>query len=334
MRIKFYRKPKKYRRYYSRLKPVELTVISVNYNGFEDTCEMVESLRKRLKSVVSEIIVVDNGSANNEAYEFLKKYPFIGTMRSNRNLGFAGGNNYAISIAKGKYILFLNNDTYIQEDHFREMLNFMEAHPEVAGASPLLRYNDEDQPVQFAGFTPLTTYTLRNSSIGLGQPMSEEYLQPKEIPYLHGAAMLIRKSLIDEIGHMPICYFLYYEELDWSLRFTEKGYKLYYLPCQTVFHKESRSTGKVSALRTYFMMRNRLVFAYRNRKGFVKLCAILYLLFGVAPRDIYKYIRMKRYKNAKAIYNGVASFFYYLYNSMVENNKDLPYDPQYDSYQY
>lgn len=324
------------RMYYTPLKPIELSIISINYNGFADTCEMIESIRKRIKSVVYEIIIVDNASKENEAFQLRKKYPFIQVMRSRENLGFAAGNNLAIKIAKGKYLFFLNNDTYLKGDHFREMIDFLKSSPNIGGLSPLIRYAEKKRPVQFAGFTPLTEYTLRNRSIGIGETFTEKFLIPAETPYMHGAAMLVKRSAIEKVGEMPEQFFLYYEELDWSTRFTENGYKLYYYPYVTIFHKESRTTGKTSPLRTFFMTRNRLVYAYRNRKGKSRLYALLYLLFAVCPRDFIREYRKKNYDNARAIDHGISSFFNYLGTFFMPVDKKtlntFNYDDKFDYY--
>ena len=88
----------------------DLSVITVNYNGFHDTCEFIDSWTATIFSVSYEMIVIDNGSTANEAALLQKTYPFIQAVRSEQNLGFAGGNNLGINLAKGKYLFLLNND--------------------------------------------------------------------------------------------------------------------------------------------------------------------------------------------------------------------------------
>lgn len=290
-------------------KPIELSIITVNYNGFADTCQMIESIRKYIKSVVYEIIVVDNASREDEAYLLRKKYPFIRTMRSRDNLGFAGGNNLGIHIAKGKYLFFLNNDTFIKEDQFRYLIETLETQENAGGVCPMLRYADEDEQIQFAGFTPLTRYTLRNRSIGQGEYVSEEYLQLAETPYMHGAAMLVKRDILKRAGHMPSMYFLYYEELDWSLSIRNAGYRLFYDPRCTVYHKESRSTGMHSPLRVFYLTRNRFLFAYRNRRFTDRFICFLYLLLVVLPKDSLLYMLRFNFKLVAAALRGVIAYF-------------------------
>lgn len=293
-----------------KVKPIQLSIITVNYNGYDDTCQMIESVQRHIKSVGYEIIVVDNASQKDEAYLLQKRYPFVRVVSSNTNRGFAGGNNLGIPLAQGKYILFLNNDTYITEDRFQKLIDTLESSEKIAGVSPLIRYaHEEENPIQFAGFTPLSRFTLRNKSIGNGEPVKPEYLEKKEIPYMHGAAMLVKNEVIRQVGLMPEQYFLYYEEIDWSISMTSCGYKLWYDPCCTVYHKESKSTGTDSPLKVYFMTRNRFLFAYRNRGSFERMICHLYLLCLVFPRDIFKHLIHKRTDLIAATFKGLLSYF-------------------------
>lgn len=290
-------------------KSVDVSVITVNYNGYEDTCEMIESLRELIHSVAYEIIVIDNASKVDEAALLRKKYPFIHTVRSTRNRGFAGGNNLGASIANGKYLFFLNNDTFVKEDNFYDLIQRMESDETIGGISPMLMYADDDRMIQYAGFTPLSRFTLRNRGIGSGEYLNERYLSPKEVPYMHGAAMFVRSDVYREVGQMPEMYFLYYEELDWSLSIRNHGYKLWYDPCCRIFHKESRSTGFDSPLKVFYLTRNRFLFAFRNRT-FVERCIChLYMFLGVVPRDCVKYLWHHKKDLVRATLKGVKAYF-------------------------
>lgn len=302
--------PKKKRTHKSwKPKLVDVSIITVNYNGFNDTCQMIESVYEHIHSVAYEIIVVDNASQSNEAVLLRKKYPFVHAIRSSANKGFAGGNNLGYTVAKGKYLFFLNNDTIIKEDKFRKLIDRLETDATVGGVCPMIRYADGDEVIQYAGFTPLTRYTLRNQSIGNGEYLNERYLRAKEVPYMHGAAMLVKREAYEAVGKMPEVYFLYYEELDWSISLRKAGYKLWYDPCCMVYHKESRSTGIDSPLKVFYLTRNRFLFAYRNRTLGERLTCYFYLLACVAPRDYVRYVSQHRYDLASAVLRGVSSYF-------------------------
>lgn len=287
----------------------DISFITVNYNGLADTEELIRSLRGHVRSVSYEIIVVDNGSSAGEAAVLRERFPEVTVIRSGENMGFAGGNNLGIAAAKGRYLFFINNDTYIREDEFGRLMRRMEEHPEIGGISPKILFSDPGDTIQFAGYTPLTRITLRNALIGFGERDRGQYDKAGETPYLHGAAMMIRRGAAVRSGGMPECYFLYYEELDWSCRIREAGYTLWYDPACRVFHKESRSTGQMSPLRTFYLMRNRLLFARRNRKGIVRALSLGYLCMVAAPKDMLRFRLRKRPDLAEAVRKGISAYF-------------------------
>ena len=293
----------------------EISIITVNYNGLKDTSELIESLHNHI-SLSYEIIVVDNASKVNEAALLQEKHPHIITIRSEENLGFSGGNNLGIRQAKGKYIFLLNNDTFIKEDTFHCLIKKLENNPEIGAVSPKIKFAFPPRNIQFVGYLPLSAITLRNDLIGFGKKDNGQYETPGRTPYCHGAAMMIKKEVIEKVGYMPEIYFLYYEELDWSAQIEKAGYELWYEPRCTVYHKESQSTGQQSYLRTFYLTRNRLLYAWRNRYGITRLIAILYQLLIAAPKNSLSFLLKSRTDLAKAVFKGIYAFF------MLNKKKD------------
>lgn len=286
---------------------VLLSIITINYNGQKDTCELIESLPLEDKSI--EVIVVDNASAQDEATIIEERYPQVKIIRSKKNLGFAGGNNLGIKAAKGKYLFFLNNDTLLkpQTSDIRSLISRLETSPKIGMVCPKIRFTWGNQLIQFAGYTPLTPITMRNKAIGCGEVDHGQFDTPHLTPYAHGAAMMIKREVIEKAGLLPECYFLYYEELDWSMMIRHVGYDIWYEPACTVFHKESQTTGQNSPLRTYYITRNRLLFAQRNQQAMAKYITYLYLISIVAIRDILKYAFQQRWDLVRATIRGVVS---------------------------
>lgn len=289
-----------------------LSIITVNYNGLKDTCELIDSIPFNDKM---EVIVVDNASQQDEATAIQQRYPQVKVIRSEKNLGFAGGNNLGIKAAQGKYIFLLNNDTILrpQISNIRPLIDRLETSPKIGVVCPKIRFVWDNNPIQFAGFTPLSRITIRNRSIGFGEEDHGQYNVPHSTPYAHGAAMMIKREVVDKVGLMPECYFLYYEELDWSMMTTRAGYEIWYEPACTIYHKESQSTGPNSPLRTYYIARNRLLFVKRNWKGISKYISYCYLIGIVATRDIFKYTLKGRFDLTKAVCRGVLTFNSQLY---------------------
>ena len=271
----------------------------------KDTCELIDSIPFNNEM---EVIVVDNASTQDEASIIAERYPQVKAIRSPRNLGFAGGNNIGIKEAKGKFILLINNDTYFKEFNIESLIQRLESSDRIGVVCPKLRFAWGNNPIQYAGYTPLSPITLRNQAIGFGEDDKGQYETAHSTPYAHGAAMLIKREAIDTVGLMPECFFLYYEELDWSMMFTRAGYEIWYDPACTVFHKESQTTGQNSPLRTYYITRNRLLLVKRNYKGISKYLSYIYLIGIVAPRDIIKFTLQGRFDLIKAVYRGIKTF--------------------------
>lgn len=123
--------------------------------------------------------------------------------------------------------------------------------------SPKIRFYYAPDTIQYAGYTPFSPVTLRQHLIGYREKDSGQYDQARETFSIHGAAMMVPRSVVKEVGMMSELYFLYYEEHDWVERIKRAGYKIFYVPESLVFHKESISTGKESQLKTYYITRNR-----------------------------------------------------------------------------
>lgn len=288
---------------------IALSIITINYNGLEDTCSLIESIPFNEKM---EVIVVDNASKNSEAETIAQRFPHVKVIKSAENVGFAGGNNLGIKEARGKYIFLLNNDTYFKDFNIDALIERIKQSPDIAIVCPKIRFAWGSNPIQFAGYTSLSTITVRNHAIGFGEEDHGQYNTAHPTPYAHGAAMLIKREALEKVGFMPECYFLYYEELDWSMMFTRAGYQIWYEPQCTVFHKESKTTGQNSPLRTYYITRNRLLLVKRHGKGLSKALAYCYLIFIVATRDLLKYALSAKFGLAKATAKGVWDFIHKL----------------------
>ena len=283
----------------------ELSIITINYNGLKDTCALIETIPFNDKM---EVIVIDNASKDDEATEIEKKFPYVSVIRSKKNLGYAGGNNLGIKTAKGKYLFIINNDTIFKDFYVQSLIERLESSSDIGIVCPKIRFAWGSNPIQYAGYTPLSKITVRNSALGFGEEDKGQYEVAHPTPYAHGAAMLVKREAIKKVGLMPECYFLYYEELDWSMMFTRAGYQIWYEPACTIFHKESQATGQDSPLRTYYITRNRLLLAKRNYHGIYKGIAYLYIIGMVIPKDIIKYTFQGKSKQSISVIRGLYDF--------------------------
>ncbi len=293
---------------------IKISIITINYNGLADTCALIDTIPFNDETL--EVIVVDNASKEDEATIIGQLYPQVKVIRSKENLGFAGGNNLGIKAARGQYLFFINNDTVLDVKgqksevigFFQPLIDRLESSPKIGMVCPKIRFAWGNHPIQFAGYTPLSRITMRNHSIGFGEEDHGQYNTAHTTPYAHGAAMMVKREAIEKAGVMPECYFLYYEELDWSMMIRRAGYDIWYEPASSIYHKESQATGQNSPLRTYYITRNRLLFVQRNNKDVSRYITYLYLIVLVAVRDIAKYTLQGRSDLTKATIKGITHF--------------------------
>lgn len=285
-----------------------VSVVTVNYNQSAVTCEMLRSLRQVTYPNV-EVIVVDNASPSDRPERIREEFPEAILVMSTENLGFAGGNNLGIRKAMGKYLFFLNNDTEVPAGVFEPLVDLLEASPEIGAVSPLIRYFDEPHLLQYAGFTEMSRWTVRNHAVGYRQAEVPGLDRPVATHSVHGAAMMVPRSVIDRAGMMPEVYFLYYEEHDWGEMIKRAGYKIYCHPGSYILHKESVSTGKASPMVTYYLTRNRLLFARRNFTGMPFAFSIFFHAFVSFPKNTLQFLLGGSRAHLRAYLRGIGWHF-------------------------
>ena len=230
---------------------IPISVVMPTYNT------ETEMLQQAVESILSqtfrefEFLIIDDGSTN-DSVDYLNSLQDerIRLIRNPVNIGITKSLNIGLREAKGKYIFLINNDTIFKEFNVDSLINRLESSPNIGIVCPKIRFAWGTNPIQYAGYTPLSKITVRNQAIGFGEEDKCQYDTARPTPYAHGATMLIKREAIEKVGLMPEDYFLYYEEIDWSMMFTKAGYEIWYDPACTVYHKESQSTGQGSPLRT------------------------------------------------------------------------------------
>jgi len=266
-----------------------VSIVTVNYNHSDVTCEMLQSL-SRITYPNIEIIVIDNGSPDDNPEIIKERFPNVILIFNPINLGFAGANNYGIQHSKGDYILLLNNDTEVDPGFLEPLVRKMESDQSIGAVSPKIRYYYKPDTIQYAGMTNINTYTVRSRAIGFREKDKGQYDKDGIAAYAHGAAMMTSRKVLHEIGLMSMAFFLYYEELDWGFRLRKAGYKIFYVHNSIIFHKESVSTGKMSPLKIYYLNRSRLLYFRRNVNGYKLIIGILFQMFISIPKNSLHYL--------------------------------------------
>lgn len=263
-----------------------IAVIIVNYNGYNDTKECLNSLRKVSTSNMF-VIIVDNGSTDNSPNK-LKEFVMGGKeflICINNNLGFSGGNNYGIQYAINKgaeYICLLNNDTVVESDFLDKMLEKVEDDSVVYGK---IKFFCKPDRIWFAGGV-YNRWTGKTVHLGYNQIDGQEEKGNKSCNFVTGCLLLIPALVIKKIGGLPEHYFLYYEDTEYSLRLIENGIKLKYAPDAIIYHKVSASTQKQPNRVIYYSIRNSLLMVSEHEKGLRKISAV----FCISVRNIKRMI--------------------------------------------
>ncbi len=285
-----------------------VSLITVNYNSTTVTLELLKSLQRYPYGNL-EVIVVDNASRQDPTQELLATMPTVMVIRSEVNLGFAGGNNLGVQQATGNYLLFINNDTEVTEGAIEKLVATLMDNPNGAAVSPKFHFFFHPGILEYAGYNDMNFFTARASMRGHKEPDVNKYNTTEQTHYAHGGGMMVPRWVIDRVGQMPQCYFLYYEELDWCEMMKRAGFKIYYEPAALIYHKESMSTGKASTLKTYYLNRNRILFIRRNASTWQRLTFIVYYTFVTLPKNTLVFVIKREWSHLRAFYRGIVWHF-------------------------
>jgi GT2 family glycosyltransferase len=281
-----------------------VSIITLNWNTTSITCDFLESTRK-LNYKKYEILVCDMNSDIDPTDQINKNnYPNTKVLRSNKNLGFSGGNNWGIRQAKGDYIFIVNNDTEVTPELLDQLLAPFRKDPQIGVTCPKIRFFNNPNIIQYAGFKPMNILTGRTAAAGSLEEDKGQHDVSGYTAGAHGCAMMVKREVIEKTGMFPENFFLYYEEWDWSYRIIKAGYRIYYQASALIYHKESMTVGKQNPMKVYYLTRNRILFMRRNTKLHQFIFFISFFTFLTVPKSIIGYISKKQFKFMKSFFRG------------------------------
>lgn len=235
---------------------------------------MVSAL-KAMRGIDGEIYVVDNHSVDNSVEMVKAKFPQVKLIDNQENVGFAKANNQAIRISSGEYVLLLNPDTVVEEDTFEKCIRFMDETPDCGGLGVKMvdgqgRFLPESKrgiPYPKASFYKLFGLSKlfpKSKKFGAYHATYIGEDETHEVEVLAGAFMMLRKSVLDEVGLLDEDYFMYGEDIDLSYRILKGGYKNYYFPQTRIIHYKGESTKKGSLNYVYIFYNAMQIFARKH----------------------------------------------------------------------
>lgn len=244
----------------------QIYAIILNYNNAEDTIECLRSFEAISHLKITKV-VVDNAS-NDDCIGAISKYVDGKTdcvfIETGANLGYAGGNNVGIKYAieyGADYIAIVNNDVIVNETSFDECIRLLKNEDKIGFVGPaILEYGSDS--IQYTGgrinYDELTSPHMN---------ARKEYKKsPEQImcDYVGGACMMFKPQIVEYIGFIPECYFLFWEETEWCARALQKGFKCVCTMNGYINHKGSVTIKKIKGIENYYLERNRVIFSLRN----------------------------------------------------------------------
>ncbi len=280
---------------------ISIVIVSTNIEDLLRKC--LKSLVPALKSISSEVIVVDNASKDKTPDMVAKEFPWVKLIRKHENRGFGANNNFGMKVAKGRYVLLLNSDTeIIDKNIFKEMIEWMDSHADV-GVTTSALVNPDRKTYQGSGgsfpdllrvfawmffiddipgldnlikpYHPLHGFSPLNTN--------EDYFKKEhEQDWLTGAFYMMRKTAMDESGLFDEDFFLYVEEVELSYRFKKNGWRLWYLPKWKIVHYGMVTNGSEKAM--IFEMQNIKLLYKKHMPGWQLPILTLILKLGALIR--------------------------------------------------
>lgn len=337
-----------------------VAIIILNWNGWQDTIECLESVFQN-EYINYNVIVVDNAS-NDESVIKIKEYckgeikirsqffkynpnnkpidileievidglyrkNFVKSsskqlflIKNNKNVGFAEGNNigirYALNNLNPDYILLLNNDTVVNKNFLFKLLEVSESDEKIGITGPKIYYYDEPNRIWFAK-GKISWKFCRGINNGYNEIDRGQHDHVTEMEYASGCAFLIKREIIDKIGLLDQKFFLYFEEIDWTLRASEMGYHSVFAPEGKIWHKISKSGGGISGrVGLYYITRNRWLLMKKWAKKTDLLFFIAYQAVGAIVLPIFLTIYYQNIELFIAYYKG-------LYDGLVTITNDF-----------
>ncbi len=296
-------------------KKPSVAIILVNWNNEEDTIDCIKSVAK-ISYPNYKVFTIDNGSEQ-KSIDALKPFCVgnVELIENGANLGFSGGNNVGMdrALAEGfDYILLLNNDTTVEPDFLDELIKVAESDEKIGavGCKIYFYFEPDKGKIWYGGG--------KFSWLGGGEHMQYEHVdadhpndtKPREVGYITGCVFLIKSSLVKKIGKLYEGFFMYYEDVDWSMSVQKAGYKTMYSPDAKVYHKVTRSIKKIGSPKIhYYHMRNILLLSKRQAPKFVYYCILLWAWYKYLKQNIKIIILPSKREESKMIQKGVKDFY-------------------------
>jgi GT2 family glycosyltransferase len=279
-------------------------VVILNWQQPEVTFDCVHAVRA-MEGASFDLLLIDNGSGDDSAEILQRELPDIQLLALPENQGFAAGCNIGLRYALEEgydYALLLNNDAFPERDMLQKLL--AEMSPNAGLISPKILYHPDREYINFGGGRQ-HPHLLELRDEAAGKRDGPEWQQTKEVDYLWGTCWLVNLAALQKVGLLDERFFMYYEDLDWSIRFRQAGYRLHWVGRARLYHQESRSTGGTdSPLRRYYLARSSVLF-FRRHGRMGQPLFIFFFRLGSAVKMIVRLLLKGYTASARAYLRGL-----------------------------
>jgi GT2 family glycosyltransferase len=255
---------------------MKLSIIIVSWNVREDLIRCIQSIEENRPRAEFEVIVVDNASYDGTVDSIKQDFPDVTIIANEKNRGFAAANNQGIKKARGQYLFFLNPDTIVHPLSLDVLINFMDGNSDAGTCGPKLLNDDGTTQPSTRRFPTFRGALYRHTAFRFLWIFRSEYekLLMKDFDYdremdvdeVTGAALMVRRSVIDQVGDMDESFFMYYEEVDLCYRIKQAGWRTVFVPEGVITHLGGRSASQISVMNHILMLTSLLTF-FRKHRG-------------------------------------------------------------------
>ncbi len=295
---------------------MDLSVVLLSYNTRDLLEQALRTVVDAASGLQVEIFVVDNASRDGSADMVAERFPQVKLIRSDRNVGFAAGNNMAFKEVKGRYVLLLNSDTIVRRNTLCCLVRFLDGHPEAGAVGcKILNPDGTLQPDCMRGFPTPTAAFSKVSGLNWLFPKSPRfarynmtYLDPEkihEVEVLSGSCMMVRKETMDQVGMLDEDYFMYGEDIDWCFRMHAVGWKNYYVPDTEIIHFRGES-GRAEPMRVLYRKTEAMsIFAKKHMQHRYHFFPLWLLHVGIVLHGLFAFLRYLGKKFALSLLDGL-----------------------------
>jgi GT2 family glycosyltransferase len=300
---------------------LDLSVVIINWNTRDLLENSLRSIVSQAGSIEYEVLVVDNASEDGSREMVRSRFPSVRLIVNTSNLGFGAGNNAALPHATGRYILFINSDTIVTDGALGALVRFADSQPDIGIVGPKLLNGDASLQYSCRRYPDLGAGFFRSTPLGRLFPknrFASDYLMtdwdhatPRDVDWVSGAALMIRRDLVDRIGCFDEEYYMYCEDVDlcWRVNHTplvnpanggEDGdgaaprrWRVAYFPDAVVYHLIGKSSDQAPTRMTYEFHRSQLTFYRKHYAAGTPLLLKPLIPLGIALRAIGQMARFR-----------------------------------------